>query len=273
MNSFIGFAIALYMLSAAGYILYLFRQRDWLQLAGFYLMATGFLCHTIPIACRIIAERHFPVNNLYETLIFAGWVLSGAFLAFRLKYNLKILGAYAAPLVLATTAVASLVPDASPQTQHVFKNIWLVTHILSVFVGEAVFALACGVGTLYILQERAIKRRSHGFFYRRLPSLELLDTAGYACVATGFTMLTIGLATGMVYAKAVWGSFWSWDPKEVWSAISWLIYAILLHQRITVGMRGKQAAVMAIIGFAVLIFTFLGVNFLMQGHHSAFTQW
>ncbi|HSO17956.1 MAG TPA: cytochrome c biogenesis protein CcsA, partial [Desulfosarcina sp.] len=87
----------------------------------------------------------------------------------------------------------------------------------------------------------------------------------------GFTMVTIGLITGVVYAKAVWGRFWSWDPKEVWSAITWLFYAALLHERLTVGWRGRRAAFMAIIGFGVLLFTFFGVNFLLQGHHGTFT--
>jgi ABC-type transport system involved in cytochrome c biogenesis permease subunit len=84
-------------------------------------------------------------------------------------------------------------------------------------------------------------------------------------------MISIGLVTGIVYAKAVWGRFWSWDPKEVWSAITWLLYAALLHERLTVGWRGRRAAIMAIIGFVVLLFTFFGVNFLLEGHHGTFT--
>ena len=85
-------------------------------------------------------------------------------------------------------------------------------------------------------------------------------------------MLTMGLVTGIVYAKSVWGHFWSWDPKEVWSGVTWLIYAALLHGRISVGWRGQKAAIMSIIGFAALVFTFLGVNFLLTGHHGEFTR-
>jgi len=133
-------------------------------------------------------------------------------------------------------------------------------------------ALACGAGLLYLLQEHAIKSKHRGFFFKRLPSLELLDHTGYACIVTGFTMLTFGLITGLIYAKSVWGRFWSWDPKEVWSGITWLLYAALLHQRLTFGWRGRRAAIMAIIGFAVILFTFLGVNFLLKGHHGEFTR-
>ena len=128
------------------------------------------------------------------------------------------------------------------------------------------------IGTIiggYMLH--AIKTKNPGFFFKRLPSLELLDSTGYACIIAGFTMVTFGLITGFVYAKSVWGRFWSWDPKEVWSGITWLFYAALLHERLTVGWRGRRAAIMAIIGFAVVLFTFFGVNFLLKGHHEVFT--
>jgi cytochrome c-type biogenesis protein CcsB len=125
---------------------------------------------------------------------------------------------------------------------------------------------------LYLIQENAIKAKKRRFFFKRLPSLELLDITGYACIVVGFTLLTIGLITGFVYAKSIWGRFWSWDPKEVWSGITWIFYAILLHERLTIGWRGRKSAIMAIVGFGVLIFTFLGVNLLLEGHHGEFTR-
>ena len=201
-----------------------------------------------------------------------GWTVAGVFLVFQYRFQLKILGVYAAPLVSFVMVIAAKFPNAPDQMNNTLNNLWLVVHVVAVFIGEASFALACGVGLLYLLQEHAIKSKKHGFFFRRLPSLELLDTTGYACILTGFAMLTFGLITGFVYAKAVWGRFWSWDPKEIWSGITWLLYAALLHQRLTVGWRGRRAAIMAIIGFAIILFTFLGVNFLLQGHHGEFTK-
>jgi ABC-type transport system involved in cytochrome c biogenesis permease subunit len=115
------------------------------------------------------------------------------------------------------------------------------------FSGEAAFALACGVGILYLVQENSIKKKKNRFVLKRLPSLDLLDSTGYGCIVLGFTMLTLGLITGLVYAKSIWGRFWSWDPKEVWSGISWLFYAVLLHERLTVGWRGRKSAIMAIV--------------------------
>lgn len=153
-----------------------------------------------------------------------------------------------------------------------FNSAWLISHVVFIFVGDAFLALACGIGILYLIQERDIKSKRPGFFFRRLPSLEMLDNGGYICIASGFVLLTLGLITGIVYAKTVWGRFWSWDPKEVWSGITWLLYAALIHGRLAVGWRGRKSAVMAIVGFAATVFTFLGVNLLMSGHHGEFTR-
>jgi cytochrome c-type biogenesis protein CcsB len=203
----------------------------------------------------------------------AAWTLSGVYLLSRYRFNLKVLGAFAVPLTSLIMVASALLPRASMEVQTSFRSIWLVFHILAIFTGEAAFALACGIGILYLLQENAIKTKKRSFFYKRLPALEILDASGYACIVAGFTLLTIGLATGFVYAKLIWGRFLSWDPKEIWSAITWLIYAALIHARLTSGWRGRKAAILAIIGFGVVIFTFLGVNLFLKGHHGVFTRW
>jgi cytochrome c-type biogenesis protein CcsB len=266
-------AVLCYMLSSASYFAYLFIQRDLLQQIGWILLLSGLVCQSVVIIGAFAVTGHMPVNNLHETLSLVAWTLVGAFLVLYLKLRVKVLGVYVAPLATFVLFAASQFSSEPSQPQNLLKGFWLVIHIITIFLGDAGFALACGVGVLYLLQERSIKTKSRGFFFKRLPSLELLDNTGYVCVVTGFTMLTIGLVTGMVYAKNIWGRFWSWDPKEVWSAITWLFYAALLHERLTVGWRGRRAAIMAIVGFGVLLFTFLGVNFLLKGHHGQFTRW
>ncbi len=264
--------IIFYMLSTIGYLIYLFLQKDYLQKTGFYLLATGFLCHTAEMSYRFVQSGHFPVSNLHETLSLAGWTIAGVFLLFQYRIRLKILGIYAAPLITIVMVIAARLPNVPSETHKILNSLWLVLHVVAIFIGEASLALACGAGLLYLVQENAIKSKKRGFFYKRLPSLELLDNTGYACIVTGFAMMTFGLITGLIYAKLIWGKFWSWDPKEVWSGITWLLYATLLHQRFMIGMRGRRAAIMSIIGFAVILFTFLGVNFLLKGHHVEFTR-
>jgi cytochrome c-type biogenesis protein CcsB len=263
----------LYLLSSAGYLSYLFLQKNALQQISAAILVTAFLGHTAAIGYNFFLAGHIPVRDLHEALSMVAWTLSGSYILSLNRFNLKILGAFAVPLTSLIMIASALLPHASIETQTNFRSIWLVFHILAVFIGEAAFALACGIGILYLLQEKAIKTKRRSFFYRRLPSLELLDASGYTCIVAGFTLMTIGLATGFVYAKLVWGKFLSWDPKEIWSAITWLIYAALIHERLTVGWRGRKAAILAIIGFCVVIFTFLGVNLFLKGHHGAFTRW
>ncbi len=264
--------IILYLLSTAWYIAYLCLQKDRQSKAGYILLISGLAVHTSAIVYAMIRSGRFPAQNLHETLSLAAWAIVCTFMIFQHRYQLKILGVYVAPLAAIVMVAASNLPQDALVAKHILNNAWLVLHIGSVFIGEASLALACGVGCLYLLQEHAIKSKRHGFFYRRLPSLDLLDSAGYACIVAGFTLVTVGLITGVIYAKAIWGRFWGWDPKEIWSGITWLLYAALLHQRLTVGWRGRKSAIMAIIGFCVVLFTFLGVNFLLEGHHGEFTR-
>jgi cytochrome c-type biogenesis protein CcsB len=272
MNNLITVASLLYVISSVGYILYLFFQKEYLHRLGQIFLATGFLCNSVMIGYYFAEAGQIPVRNLHETLLVSGWAVAGVFFAFQYRFQVKVLGGYAAFLAAVCIVASLLVTGKTVEKQTIFNSIWLIAHVISIFTGHAAFALACGVGLLYIAQENAIKGKKHGFFYKRLPSLDLLDSTGYASIAAGFTLLTIGLITGFIYAKSAWGRFWSWDPKEVWSGITWLLYAAILHGRLTVGWRGKKAAVMAIIGFAVVLFTFFGVNFLLKGHHGVFTK-
>lgn len=273
MEHFIIITILFYIFSTAAYLAFLFFQKNKFHKAGFILLLTGFLFHTAAIGFEFITAGLIPVRNLYETLSFSGWAIAGVFLVFQYRFKLKILGIYAAPLASIILIIATQCPKEPVQVQTLFKSFWLVSHIVVIFIGDAFFALACGLGILYLVQERALKTKSYGFFFKRLPALERLDAAGYASIVVGFTMLTLGLITGFVYAKSAWGKFWSWDPKEVWSGITWLLYASLLHGRLSLGWRGRKSAITAIIGFAVLLFTFIGVNFLLKGHHGEFTRW
>ena len=172
--------IVCYLLSTIGYLLYLFFQKDYLQKTGFYILAAGFLGHSVWIGYRFYRTGQFPVANFHETLSFAGWTIAGVFLLFQYKFALKILGVFAAPLITFVMIIAARVPNVPKETGSLLNNLWLVTHVVAIFIGEAALALACGAAVLYLLQENAIKSKHPGFFFKRLPSLELLDSSGYA---------------------------------------------------------------------------------------------
>ncbi|MBU1627018.1 c-type cytochrome biogenesis protein CcsB, partial [bacterium] len=148
------------------------------------------------------------------------------------------------------------------------KSPWLFIHTMLCFISYAGFIQTFGLGVMYLLQERQLKRKNPSQIYHRLPSLQVLDHVGYNMLRLGFIFLTLGIVSGSVWAKDAWGAYWNWDPKEVWTLITWLIYATVLHARAISGWRGKKAAYLSIAGFISLIFTFLGVNILLGGLHA-----
>lgn len=262
----------LYFISMAGYISFLFNQKKIYQKISFRLIITAVAFHFVSMMIYTMATRHVPIQNLSQSLSIAAFFLGCMFLFFQYKFDFKILGVFASVLLFAIMLAVLMIPDAPVEKNSILKGFWFYAHIILVFTGDGALALACGTGILYLLQEKGIKTKSPGFFFKRLPSLDFLDNVGYICLTTGFALLTIGLITGFIYAKTIWGRFWSWDPKEIFSAGSWLVYAALLHLRLYSGWRGRKSAIMTIIGFLIIIFVFLGVNMLLGGHHQAFTK-
>ena len=262
----------LYFISMAGYLLFLFNQKSIYQRTAFYMITTAIAFHFISMMIYTIATKHAPIQNLPQSLSLAAFFLGSMFLFFQYKFDLKILGVFASVLLFAIMAIVLIMPEAPVEKNIILKGFWLYFHIILVFTGEASLALACGTGILYLLQEKGIKTKSPGFFFKRLPSLDLLDNVGYTCLTTGFALLTIGLVTGFIYAKTIWGTFWNWDPKEVFSVGTWLVYAALLHLRLYSGWRGRKSAIMTIVGFFIIIFTFIGVNMLLGGYHQTFPK-
>jgi len=262
----------LYVLSMVGYTVFLISRKNVYQKAGLYLISSAVLLHFISMAVFTLSARYIPIQNLSQSLSLAAFALGCMFLFVQVKSDLKILGVFASTLLSVIMGIVLIIPEAPAEKNEIFKGFWFYSHILLIFSGEAALALACGTGILYLLQEKGIKTKTPGFFFKRLPSLDFLDDVGYNCLTTGFALLTIGLVTGFIYAKAVWGRFWSWDPKELASVGTWLIYAALLHLRFYSGWRGRKSAIMAIVGFVIIILTFIAVKLIIGGHHDTFTK-
>jgi len=261
-----------YFVSMAGYLCYLFHQKDRIQQVSFGLAALAVAIHLTSVILAGINIKGMPIHNLVQSLSMAALAVGGMFLYVQYRFNLKILGLFATGLVSILMLAVLTIPDTPVAPDKILKGVWFFSHIILIFTGEAALGLAAGAGILYLIQEQGIKGKTQGFFFKRLPSLDFLDMVSYTCITTGFALLTFGLVTGFIYAKTVWGSFWGWDLKEVFSVGAWLVYAALLHLRLYSGWRGRKSAVMSIVGFCIIIFTFLGVNLILGGHHQAFTQ-
>ena len=211
---------------------------------------------------------HAPLSNMYESLVFFAWTIGVIYLVVEQTYKNRIIGAFATPLAFMAIAYASLSPNISDRIQPLIpalKSNWLIIHVVTCFIGYAAFAIAFGISLIYLFKQRKTGNKT-GLF-NRLPEFGFLDELTHQMVTLGFLFLTIGIITGAVWANSAWGSYWSWDPKETWSLITWFIYATLLHARMMRGWEGKKIAYLSIIGFLAVMFTYFGVN-LLPGLHS-----
>ncbi len=211
---------------------------------------------------------HAPLSNLYESLVFFSWTIAVFYLVIEKTYKNRIIGAFATPLAFLAMAYASL-PNVNNRIQPLIpalKSNWLIAHVFTCFLGYAAFAVAFGVSLMYLLKQREIAEPQNSLF-SHFPSTDILDELTHQVVMFGFLFLSIGIITGAVWANSAWGSYWSWDPKETWSLITWFIYATLLHARMMGGWHGKRIAYLSILGFMAVIFTYFGVN-LLPGLHS-----
>jgi cytochrome c-type biogenesis protein CcsB len=269
---FLVIATMCYCIGNVGYFVYLLRDYEVLHRISWGILLVGAVFHGAAILLRSLSMGYLAVTSIQEALSFFAWVFVVTYLLIQLRLQLRILGSFVSPLVVVFMLLSLFLPTPIIPRSGVFQSGWFVIHVTTVFLANALFALAFGAGIMYLLQERQIKHKNFGYLYSRLPSLDRLDRINYICLVTGFPLWTAGIIIGFAYASTVWRSPWSWDPKEVFALITWAIYAILLHERLAVGWRGRRAAWLAIFGFSAVLMTFLGVNLFLKGHHTVFVR-
>lgn len=248
------------------------RERDGVHRASWTVLLVGSVVHGAAIVEHSVQSGHLAVADSRQALSFFAWIIVAAFLILQGKLRIRVMGAFVSPIAVLFMVGSSLLPAGMVPTTGALKSAWFIFHVASLFLANALFALAFSAGIMYLIQERHIKRKSLGNLYMRLPSLDRLDQINYICLLAGFPLLTAGLITGFAYASALWASPWNWDPKEISALVTWLIYAVLLHERLAVGWRGRRAAWLAIFGFSAVLVTFLGVNLFLKGHHTTLAR-
>lgn len=263
----------LYGLGALCYIIGWIFKKDVLSKAGTSVSAVAVAGNLAGILMRwaesyTMGYGRAPLTNLYESLIFFALCVAGVYLYVEFRYKNRTIGAFAAPLAFLSMAYASLSPNISDRIQPLIpalKSNWLIAHVITCFLGYAGFAVAFGISVMYLVKKRDPDPQNGAL--ARLPDLNVLDELTHQMVMFGFLFLSIGIITGAVWANSAWGSYWSWDPKETWSLITWFIYATLLHARLMRGWAGQRIAFISIVGFLAVLFTYFGVN-LLPGLHS-----
>ena len=289
------FAMIIYWISLS-----LFRgTKNIIQVGKFAAITANILLFFI-LCSRWIVAGYFPLSNLYESLLFLTWTLLTIYLYLEFKTKSKLLGAILLPIALLINGFANLTLSADMQKSSplvpALQSNWLMMHVSMMILSYATLIIGSLLCLLFLVISKAqdinlkIIDKSFTSVYNKIidyyedkitsiPSTEILefgkvkllhslDNWSYRIIGLGFPFLTIGIISGGVWANEAWGSYWSWDPKETWALITWIIFATYLHSRITKGWEGKKTAIIGSIGFFVIWICYLGVNFLGKGLHS-----
>jgi len=271
-------AAALYTAAAGLALAYLYNKDEKWSAWMYRLLVAGVVFHVTSFGLRInlfwkIPENRYfmPINSFYGALSYLALAVAAVFAIVEGRHRLGILGGFVLPwaaigavgawwraLYMGDTEIHGLVPA--------LQSYWINIHPMVLMTAYAVFGNAFGVGLALLVQERQMKSRKPSELCYRLPAIEDLDGLNYRLIVFGFPVLTVGILMGGIWAYGAWGRFWGWDPKETWSLITALVYAAYLHMRFIAGWRGRKAVYMSMFGFACVIFTFIGVNFLSELH-------
>ena len=262
---FLYITLFLYLTATAGYISYLVTLKRSLATVSALVLLITFITHAVAITLRYPEVGHPPFLGI-EALSFMAWTLVGIYLLVEWRFKVYVLGSVVSPLAFVLLLVTAVIPDSFFHVPPVLRSAWFPIHVTFAFLGNAIFSLAFAAGVLYLIQERQVKGHHLGEIYKRLPSLETLDAINSVCLSIGFPLMTLGIISGFVWSKSVWGTFLNLNPRAVSSLITWSLYAALFTGRLTVGWRGRRAAVLAITGFSILTVTYFVINIFWGGH-------
>jgi cytochrome c-type biogenesis protein CcsB len=266
---FFKIAVALYLGASVGYLVFLLFSAAERSALGFWLALAGFGAHSLSLLHRAIFSGFVPLGTAFDALSFFSWIIICLFLVITYREPSPILGSIATPIATVLMLfAATLSYQIREPLVPILKSWWLPIHVILALLGNGVFAILAITGLMYLVQERFIKNKKIGRIHKLLPSLETLDVINRRGLPIGFFLLSLGIISGALWAGSAWGFYWSWDPKETWSLITWFVYAGMVHQRLALGWRGRRAALLSIFGFALVLFTFLGVSALIGGHHA-----
>lgn len=258
-------AMVFYLVSMVLYFVFLvMKNSKFAKIAGGTISA-AFVLHTAALVVRGIGAGRLPLSNQYEFATSFAWGICLCFLVFLWKYKFQALGAFVTPVIFLIIGYAAMQSREVRDLMPALRSYWLGIHVSSAIISYGGFGVSFAVSLMFLLRQ---KMQGNSFWEEHIPEEKKLDMISYRAVSLGFLFLTFVIITGAIWAERAWGRYWSWDPKETWSLITWIIYAIYLHLRLSKGWKGKTAAVFAVIGFICVIFTYIGVNTFIPSIHS-----
>ena len=264
-NTLFTIVMLLYFAAMIFYFLFIAFKKDKLSKLALILQCTGFLLHTAALICRGIGAGRLPLTNQYEFATSFAWGRCLVSIIFVLRFRFPVLGAFASPVIFIIIGYAAMQSKDVHELMPALRSNWLGFHVSTAIIAYGSFGVSFVLSIIFLLRD---KIKADGFFDQHIPQKEKLDIISYRSVSLGLLFLTFTIITGAIWAERAWGSYWSWDPKETWSLITWIIYAVYLHLRLRRGWHGKSAAVFAAAGFICVLFTYIGVNTFLPGIHS-----
>lgn len=267
--------IMAYTLGMLLYWIWIGTKKEFFGRFATYLTIMGLIANTSAIFLRMKISGHPPLSNGYEFILTFVWGITAVYLFTEFRYKLRSLGAFVMPIpfLLLMFIIMSMGPEEriAQAVPPALKSQWLTFHVVTAMLAYGAFAISFGLGIMYLLKlskEGNGNKLNSQRIVSRFPALDILDELSYKVVGFAFPLLTLCIITGAIWADYAWGTYWSWDPKETWSLITWIIYAGYLHARLMYGWKGKRAAWMVVFGFVAVLFTFFGVNYFLPGLHS-----
>jgi cytochrome c-type biogenesis protein CcsB len=241
------------------------------------LTALGWAAHVASAVTRGLAAGRVPWGNMYEFASMVALLAVTAYLVLAARRGPRALGVFVLlPVVLLLGLAGTVLYVPAGPLVPALDSYWIKIHVAAAIVAAGTFTVAAVATVLYLVRARYDTRRARSGgpasaprgLGRLLPTAEALDRTAYRTIAFAFPVWTFAIIAGAIWAEAAWGRYWGWDPKETWSFVSWVVYAGYLHARTTAGWRGGRAALVALVGFAALVFNFFGVNLWITGLHS-----
>jgi len=267
MRSLLLAVLAAYLIAAIHYILAFVNKRRSLQRVAGWSTAIGFVLHTTALIADWVIDGHYPLFFLRETLSFLAWALVALYSLVLYRYRAPAVGAFSMPLISVLTFIALLIGSDSANTPDPVSASWLFPiHTTLLIFAYAAFFIVFMASVMYLLQERELKLKTFSAIFHRLPALTTVNELATTAATVGLIMLTLGIATGMVWSSIRSGRIWHNDPKEIFALLTWLLYFVLTVYRSTANWRGRRAAWLGVVGFALVLCTFFGAR-LMGGYH------
>lgn len=256
-------AVYFYGLSALLFSLFAFFRAPAWKWSGLGVLLIGLAIHTAGGVMRYMISGYVPVSNMYESITFTAWsaILIGViFEIFQRRGFVGLVTAVVGFLALILVAQMPLHDVRMHPLRAVLNSYWLNIHVTAMLISYGAFAIAAGVAVVYLF--KSLLGREALFGGTPLMDLEQTEEFAYRLVQVGWPILTVGICLGAVWADTAWGRYWGWDPKETWAFITWIVYTIYLHSRMVMGWRGRVSAIACLIGFVMVLITWLGVSYL-----------